>query len=123
MVVGGPGQRFHLGAGLDQPLTRICAKVWRRTAVGLNLLVQEDLDGLPELQGGGIQVTQGPQPFLFAFVLGAPDDIGDQEIEHVQGIIHRDAFEGMRKGEQGGQPSLWGHAGNGLGPCGGAIAG
>ena len=122
VVVRRPGQRFHLGARLDQTLTRYLHK-GLVAHCSSNLLVQEYLDSLPEFQGGGIQVAQGPEALLLAVVVRLTDEVGHQQIEHIQGIIHRDDFESMGKGEQGGQPSLWGHAHNGLGACRGTIAG
>jgi hypothetical protein len=89
----------------------------------VNPLIEEHLDGLPELQSRGVQITEGPQTLVFAFGLRVMDNVSDHEVEQVQGVIQRNDFEGMRKGEQRRQPALWRHARNGLGPCGGGIPG
>ena len=60
---------------------------------------------------------------MLSLGLGLMDDVCHQEVEQIQGIIHRDDFEGPCKGEQRGQPALWGHARNGLSPRGRAVAG
>jgi hypothetical protein len=65
---------------------------------------------------------QGPQPFLFSFVMGPPDDIGDQQIKYVEGIVHGRALKGLSKGQEGGRASLESHAGDGLSPCRSAVA-
>jgi hypothetical protein len=41
------------------------------------------LEGIPELQGGGIQVTEGPESLVFAVLMGLTDDVSDQHIEEV----------------------------------------
>ena len=69
------------------------------------------------------KIPEGPEPRLLALGMGLMDDVRDREVEQIQGIIHRDDFEGPCKGEQGGQPALWGHARNGLSPCCSTIAG
>ena len=60
---------LDLGTGLDQTLTRHLQKGLAADGGIVNLLIQEYLDGFPELQGRGVQVTEGPQPLLFAFGL------------------------------------------------------
>jgi len=122
VVVGRPSQQFHLGASLEEALTRHSRTGVRPYSRSLNLLVQQDLQSLPKLSGGGIQVMQGPQPFLFTFLMGSPDDIGDQQIKQVNGIVHGRALKGLSKGQEGGRASLESHTSDGLSPCRSAVA-
>jgi hypothetical protein len=121
-VVGRPSQQFHLGASLEEALTRHACTGLRPYRSSLNPLVQPDLQGLPQLSGGGIQVMQGPQPCLFTCVMGSPDDIGDQEITHVHGIVHGRALTGLSQGREGGRAPLGSHTSDGLSLCCGAVA-
>jgi hypothetical protein len=123
VVVRRSGEGLHLGAGLDEALPRDLRKGLAADHGIVHLVVEEDLNGLPEVQGRGIQILKGPQPLVFALSLRVMENIGDDEVEQIQGIIHRDDFEGMGKGEQGGEAALGRHAGNGLGTCSGDIAG
>ena len=43
-------------------------------------------------------------------------DLRNHEIKQIQSIIQRSHCKGMGKGQEGGQPPLWSHLGNGLGP-------
>jgi hypothetical protein len=122
VVVGRPSQQFHLGASLEEALTRHPRKGVHPYRSRLNRLVPQDLQGLPPLSSGGIQVMQGPQPFLFPFVMGPPDDIGDQQITYVEGLVHGRALKGLSKGQEGGRASLERHAGDGLSPGRSAVA-
>jgi hypothetical protein len=81
------------------------------------------LEGIPELQGCGIEVAEGPETFLFAGVMRRPDEIAHQQIEEVQGIIHRDGLEGPCKGQERRAPAFGGHACQGLGARRRAVAG
>ena len=123
MVIGWAGEALHLGAGLDQPLARHLQKGLAANGGIVNPLIQEHLDGFPESQSGGVQITEGPQTLLLAFGLCVMDNVSDHEVEQVQGVIQRNDFKGMRKGEQRRQPALGGHTRNGLGPSGGGISG
>jgi hypothetical protein len=74
------------------------------------------------VQGRGIQIPESPQTLVFAFGLRIMEEIGDDEVKQIQGIIQRDTFERMGEGEQGREAALGRHAGNGLGAGGGTIA-
>jgi len=87
-----------------------------------NPLIEEDLAGRMELQGGSIQIPEGADPGLLALGGGLTGEITHEEIKQVQSIIQRDDFETLRKGEQRGQASLVGHAGNRLRTRRGGIA-
>ena len=102
MVVRRPGEGLHLGTGLDETLPRDLGKGLAADHGIVHLLVQEHLNRLPELQGGGIKVPKGPEPLLLAFGLRIMNDIGDEQIKQIKRIIQGDLFEGMGKGEQGG---------------------
>jgi hypothetical protein len=54
--------------------------------------------------------------------MGSPDDIGDEEIEQVESIVHCCALEGLCKGQEGGGAPLRSHAGDGLRPGSGTVA-
>jgi hypothetical protein len=73
------------------------------------------LESIPELQGCGIKVAEGPEAFLFAGVMGSPDEVANQQIEEVHGIIHRDGLKGPCKGQERRDPACGGHACQGLG--------
>ena len=59
MVVGKPGESLHLGPGLQQPGTRHLDKGLLTHRRIVNLVVQEDLQGLPQVQGRGIEIAEG----------------------------------------------------------------
>jgi hypothetical protein len=50
VVIGGPGQRFDLRAGIEHTLTRNLRKCLRTDRSSFNAFVQEDLEGFPELR-------------------------------------------------------------------------
>lgn len=60
MLVGGTGQRLHLGAGVDETLAWNLGKGLATDRGIGHLLIEEELEGLPELEGRGIQIAQGP---------------------------------------------------------------
>ena len=73
------------------------------------------MEGLPELQGCGLQVAEGAEAFLFAGVLGRPDEVANPQSEEVQGIIERDGLEGPCQGQERRAPAFGGHACQGVG--------
>lgn len=60
---------------------------------------------------------------FFPLTLRGVENIRHDEVEQIQGIIHREDFAGMRKGQQRGEPAVGSHPGNGLRPCRRAIPG
>jgi hypothetical protein len=123
VIIRRPGQRLHLGTSLQKVLTRHVRKGLGPNRACVHTLVQEDLEGLPELQSRGIQIAEGPESFLFAGVMGRPDDVANQQIEEVQGIIHRDRLEGPCKGQECRDAAFCGHACQCLGARSSALAG
>jgi hypothetical protein len=59
-----------LGTGFYQPRTWRVEEGLLTHGCIVNLLVQEHLDGLPELQGRGIEIAEGPDTFFFPLSLG-----------------------------------------------------
>ena len=51
--------------------------------------VEQQGAGLAQRQGRLVQVPHGAQPLLLAQALGLGSDVGDQQVQHIQGIIER----------------------------------
>ena len=65
-------------------------------------IVEQHLARLPELQRGGIQVVDGAESFLASGTLGLNRQLGDQRIEHVEGVVQCGGLEDAGEGQQGG---------------------
>jgi hypothetical protein len=87
----------------------------------VNLLVQEHLDGLPELQGRGSESAEGPDTFCFSLSLSRMQALGHDEVQSLQRLIQGYDCKGLSKREQGGQPPCRAHLGHGLGAGGRAV--
>ena len=85
--------------------------------------VEKDGARLAQLQGGGIQIAERAEPLLLPEVLGLGDDVRDQEVQQVQGIVLSRGLEGPGERQQGGDPPVGGHARDGLGTSGGGVTG
>ena len=68
-------------------------------AVGAILVEQNEAD-IGKLEGGLVQIMQGAQAFLHAQAFGAGGDIGDQQIEQVQGVVEGFRLVGIGEGNQ-----------------------
>ena len=123
VVICRPRQRFNLSTGFKQTLTGKAGIGLGANHSGSNRFVQKNTHRIPELQRRSIQVAQGPQPLFFALVAGLVDELADQEVEEVDGVIHGADLEDSRKGQQGGNSTFRGHAGDGLSSRGSAMAG
>ena len=85
-------------------------------------LIEEALAGRAERQGGSIHIPAGAEPGLLALRSGRTRAITHEEINQVQSLIQGNDFATLRQGEQRGQASLVGPAGNRLRTRRGGIA-
>jgi len=72
-------------------------------------VVEQDRACFAELQGGGIQVVDRAESFLFAGTPGLERQFGGQCIEHVECVVQRGCLEDAGEGQQGGDSPVWRH--------------
>ena len=79
---------------------------WDRTRARATGLVEQDRAGLAELQRGRIQVAERAEPCLFSGALGLGQQVRDDQVQQVQGVVQRRGLEGPGEGQQGGDPPV-----------------
>jgi hypothetical protein len=86
-------------------------------------LVEQDGADVTELQSGRIQIAERAKSFLFSGELGLGQQVSDDQVQQVQGVVQRRGLEGSGKGQQGGDPPVPWHPRNHRRPGGGGMAG
>ena len=86
-------------------------------------LVEQDRADVAELQGGRIQVAERAESFLLSGELGLGQQIGDDQVQQVQGVVQRRRLEGPGEGQQGGDPPVRWHPRDHRRPGRGGMAG
>lgn len=115
-------ERANLGDRVD----KLCAghvgnhrlSYWR---VGTRL-IEQNRARLPEAEGGLVEITDRAQPLLLAVLGGLRQDVREQEIQHVEGIIERCRLQRAGEGEWRSDPSILGNPRNRRGSDRGGIA-
>lgn len=74
--------------------------------------IEEHERGVAPQTGRLVEIAQGAQPLPIAQALDPGEQLSDELIEHVEGIVLRRRLEDMGERHQGGDPTVRWHPGN-----------